>query len=341
MESHDTDPHVMVSVSTPLPDKNGPRQVTLAKQRKTPLSRSNSVRSKGIGLNLAVSPVNSSPNPGNNATFSTTSNPTNFQQLQQVPEDLHTRSSSTSMSSHIDKEGPMTIEDVKNMDMESQLRVLASKEMNMVELKDTINNLTHKLNQQEREVKRLRQVIQRLLYSQLSQNQPESESELASLKDKGSWNLSKPLNWIQQLDSMIQSEFERSLIPQESTLQQSQQSQQNPHHLQQNQQYRKSRLSEDSTSSTSSIPSPLKTKSTNSDPVNLDQYLDEGGTRETKEDMIQTVSSSLWSFVSEIRNNVLTSMTDEELRDNERDDSQDNTIINETEFDRVLDLKNR
>ncbi|WEJ94919.1 topoisomerase I damage affected protein 1 [Yamadazyma tenuis] len=349
-----------------------PSAKTINLSRKNPKSRSNSVRSKGIGLNLAVSPASISPNPNNNpAVFGSTSSPGTVSHLSQVPEDPVSRSDSTSPSVH---GGPISelkydiplpsMAEVSDLDIEGQLRLLALREMSIVEIKDSIASLNSKLQHHENELRKLREVIQKSLYMELSNSQnhegrrrndsnstqealANSKSHRGKLslsqdkpdysKDKGGlWSsLSKPLSLIQQLDTMLQNEFEKSLTsppPNQQT-----------HPVRRH----KTRLSEDSTSSVSSVPSPLQSRSGRNDPVNLDGYIEGDETKpKGPEDMMQVVSSSLWSFVSEIRNNVLNSMNDEDETspyiDNgsnmNSNDSNDHTIINENEFDKLLDL---
>ena len=54
------------------------------------------------------------------------------------------------------------------MDIDEQLRYLALKEMCIVELKDNINNLNNKLKHHNKELHKLREIIQRSLYKELS-----------------------------------------------------------------------------------------------------------------------------------------------------------------------------
>lgn len=354
-------------------EKTPDKQLQLNK-RKTPLSRSSSVRSKGIGLNLAVSPVSISPSQQPQAQFPLAdhshkrnkSSSSSHTPLPQVPES----SVSPAKPDELKYDIPLPSQkDLVNLDIEEQLRLLAFKEMSIVELKDSIASLNAKLSSSERELHNLREIIQKLLYNELNgghltrqrQNSNPRDEAIASTKrsrrrtlslnrdssgpsgsngssgasgvggpngteiapespgagpggsgpgDRSSiWtNLSKPLNLIQQFDTMLQNEFEKSLIPQQS------------HQSNSQAKNRSSRLSEDSSSSTSSIPSPLKSKSSKNDAINLDQYIEEDtiiGSEErpkgrSKDDMMQAVSSSIWSFVNDVRTNVLNSLNDED-----------------------------
>lgn len=108
-------------------------------------------------------------------------------------------------------------------------------------------------------------------------------------------NLSKPLDLIQQFDTMLQNEFEKSLIPQQYHPEREKDSIQDSN--------RKPRTSEDSTSSgITTASSPLTGKYT-------------GGEGILYEEKIQTVSLSLWSFVSEVKTNVLSSLADDDKSD--------------------------
>lgn len=426
---------------TPSPSKDDPKvPYNVQKRKTTPVSRSGSLRSKGIGLNLAVSPVSISPNQqhnhhqhhqqqqvhhyhhhnqtqnhhplrsndpihGHNREHSSSST-TSY--LPQVPESIDS-SEATSPNRHSNEDlkydVPLPpIRDLMNLEVEEQLRLLALKEMCIVEIKDSISSLNNKLSHNEKELHKLREIIQKLLYNELngqnmgrqrqnsnprdeaiastkknrrrtlsltSRNQADGsynedllpgssydygpELDVPSQSDRASsiWsNLSKPLNLIQQFDNMLQTEFERSLIPQSSAQQPGSSSQLHPQSHPSKKDY-KPRVSEDSNSSSSSIPSPLKSKSNRLDPINLDQFIEEddtfdenkdnlnrppkegnrphiesnrrqnsgndGGSGRNRDDMMQAVSSSIWSFVNDVRTNVLNSLNDE--------DESTNTIL--------------
>lgn len=283
-------------------------------------------RARGISLNLAVSPAlpnTLAPGPaggggsgaanGSNSRASLHHRRTSLSTLAQLPE---------SPLEDVETALPST-EQLLHLGMDEQLRLLALQEMNVVEIKDHIANLETKLKKHEAELHRLREVIQKSLYKEMAAGN-DSEPRDAAVRstrrrrtlslgkapiidpqgtvhteDKATappqaltsvppgsagahtnprssvpssssiWsNLSRPLNLIQQFDTMLQTEFERSLAPQVS-----------PRRL------------EDSFSGGSS---PLKDKS------------------QLYEDKISTVSLSIWSFVSDVRTNVMSTLADEE-----------------------------
>ena len=354
------------------------------KQITPSVRRSNSTRSKGINFNVAISPLATSQTPpslksGHRKTASHDAKNLHLPQLAESSPSCSTPDSpipSASEELKYDLPLPLT-EQLMGLDIDDQLRLLALKEMSIVEIKDSIGNLTSKLQRNENELHSLREVIQRSLYKELNssnskqrketlsngfvtrpqrQNSNPREEAIASTKnrsrrrtlsssssgvhpdpqsqhlsqnpDKQSrrnstlWsNLSKPLNLIQQFDSMLQHEFEKSMIPQQS-------------HEGSNKTIdsRKSRHSEDSISSVGSISSPLNSKSklvtdkrSNDE---LDQYFAQKSTsgaskgktdgvvptenHVNSDDMLQAVSSSIWSFVNDVKTNVLSSLADEE-----------------------------
>lgn len=283
-------------------------------------------RARGISLNLAVSPAlpnTSAPGPvggGGSGAANGSSNRaslhhrrTSLSTLAQLPE---------SPLEDVETALPST-EQLLHLGMDEQLRLLALQEMNVVEIKDHIANLETKLKKHEADLHRLREVIQKSLYKEMgvgNDSEPRdaavrstrrrrtlslgkapiidpqgtvhtAEKAAAPLQALTSvppgsagahtnprssvpssssiWsNLSKPLNLIQQFDTMLQTEFERSLAPQVS-----------PRRLEE---------------SFSGGSSPLKDKS------------------QLYEDKISTVSLSIWSFVSDVRTNVMSSLADEE-----------------------------
>lgn len=144
------------------------------------------------------------------------------------------------------------MDQLSRLDIDEQLRLLAFKEMSMVEIKDNITSLSQTLEVHEKEIHKLREVIQRSLYKEL--NSPHGnvlpltlspvlnrvsnprEEAIASTRRRTSsvtspnsvppkttgnahenrnsklWSsISKPLNMLQQFDTMLQNEFERSL----------------------------------------------------------------------------------------------------------------------------------
>lgn len=289
-------------------------------------SRSNS-RSKGIGLNLAVSPV---PVVG--------SNDTKERPVSLTPgnENLQARSPGSDEPSDLD----IDMSSIEGWDIDEQLRLLALKEMGLVELKDEISNMNALLKKQEDDLHRLRQIIQRSLYKELKVSStkrerknsdprheaiastrnrrrtlsnsvppnvtspvtPDTNGGKTSDKANGSNTLNgskiwqKPLNLLQQFDTMLQTEFEKSLIPNQPRVSKDSKRADDSKVI--------GRRSEDSIST---IASPLKYKSQVSPRVNFDKLFDEAG-----DDMFQSVSTSLWSFVHDVKQNVLSSLSEEQ-----------------------------
>lgn len=66
------------------------------------------------------------------------------------------------------------------LDIDDQLRLLALKEMSIVEIKDSIGNLTSKLQRNENELHSLREVIQRSLYKELNSSSSKLKKETLS-----------------------------------------------------------------------------------------------------------------------------------------------------------------
>ena len=237
------------------------------------------------------------------------------------------------------------------MDIDEQLRYLALKEMCIVELKDNINNLNNKLKHKNKELHKLREIIQRSLYKELSSentatknnqsqnNRPRQNSNprdeaiartrtrrrsslfqdsreshldvsknntvpnTSTTQESSSklWSgLTKPLDLIQQFDSMLQNEFEKSLINERD--QKRQLHSDNGKRLS-----HQSKSSEGSISSIGSINSPLQAKS-----KAFEQKKSNMNSRTTTDDMLQNVSSSIWSFVNDVKNNVLSSLNEVE-----------------------------
>lgn len=125
---------------------------------------------------------------------------------------------------------------LSDLDVDEQLRLLALKEMAVVELKDSISTLKTRLDSTERDLHELRASIQKSLYRELNLQQvrprsashgrrrssssstARSETSLLSTGTAGDrlskiWsNLAKPISFIQLLDTMLQNEFEKSLV---------------------------------------------------------------------------------------------------------------------------------
>lgn len=435
-------------VSTPSPVKVYTNPMPHASSSMAPPSNSSTItpmkqRSRGISLNIAVSPAspqlnnnsflgpNNSSHTHNNSHSSHNSHNSNGTVASSNGNHHHRRNSlantlpqlSESPWEELKYDLPLPETDsLMNMDIDEQLRLLALKEMSVVEIKDHIGTLQTKLKKHEGELHRLREVIQRTLYKEMGSSSntsnniinttnsnnansnglseprdaavrstkrrsrtlsltgstisEESDGTEASISrtnsiqtpskknnvvtkqppqakpDRSSslWsNLSKPLNLIQQFDTMLQNEFEKSLIPQEhQVLNQHQQPHQvgNANLPRRDHKYSDSnesvRTSEDSSSSgMTAASSPLKDKHPGASQV--------GSSYEEK---LQTVSLSIWSFVSDVRTNVMSSLADEgtevmynidtgstiSLNETQNVDTQ---IIKEKEVDKVRELREK
>lgn len=340
---------------------------------------SRTTTTKGIGLNLAISP--SIPLQGLDH---------DVLNLEYYCESVLGRNLHPKLNN-----GPRQYDDgdkydftqIETWDIDEQLRLLALKEMGLVELKDNISKLTLRLKKQEDDLHNLRHIIQKSLYKELtvSNNKRErknsnpreeaiantrnrrrtlssslppnlsnsdtpkiNESDETNSKNSSKlWNgFQKPFNLLQQFDSMMQAEFEKSLIPQNRI---------------------SGRLSEDSISTTStdsplklkskSSPtkhkshlSPTKVKSQNSSKksllspstVNFEKLFESSS---EKDDVFQAVSTSLWSFVNDVKANVLSSLSEEQenselARDygskknfNKQPDNQKKDLMNNSDYE--------
>lgn len=121
-----------------------------------------------------------------------------------------------------------SMETLLGMEIDEQLRLLALTEMNIVNVKDNIRKLQEKLQQQEQNVARLRKLIQRSLYRELSsaqnalvkrpsrvapneKNKPSQESSNPELQSMIWAKLSNTISMMQQFDNKLLTEFENSL----------------------------------------------------------------------------------------------------------------------------------
>lgn len=238
--------------------------------------------------------------------------------------------------------------------IDEQLRLLALKEMSVVELKDTIAALNHKLHHSEKELQKFRQTIQRNLYREMEisaahhrepkkenldpvvvnglasavqrrsrsrsstrKQQPKifrngesiaprkqhqhidpvtNQAKLLSVDREGEpsslWsNISKPIAFIQNLEGMIQTEMERSLSKRPDE----------PFGSPQNPIYQ--RGSHDWTNS--ELGTGISSYSNTGSFESLKGVLTESIPFKDPELMLQTVSNSLWSFVNEVKQNVM------------------------------------
>lgn len=317
------------------------------------LARSNS-RSKGINFNTVTpSPLKAmSPRQGSNRKPST--------EVKSSPYHFHTANAGHSIPAasaplNYDLQYDFVLplaEQLRGLDLDEQLRLLALKEMNVVEIKDGISRLKGKLDQTESDLRQLREIIQRSLYKEMNVHRP-AKSLLprhANLKPHSSarqgrkrapsgphtprifseskenqpppadrlsklWSsLSKPMSFIQQIDSMLLNEFEKSLTgePQMQTMLESMPSNQQAY---------------------DSDPSPLKDKSNynTSQATPKQYYLQTLHSSGVPDDMFQAVSSSLWSFMNDMKQNMLATL-------NEQTDSAKGTTDEQTQEAPLIDL---
>ncbi|CAH2355037.1 topoisomerase I damage affected protein 11 [[Candida] railenensis] len=435
-------------VSTPSPVKVYTNPTSHFSSSMAPSSTSSTItpmkqRSRGISLNIAVSPAspqlsnssfmgpNNSSHNHNNSHNSHNNHNSNGSGTTANGYSHHRRNSSANTLPQL-SESPWEelkydlplpeTDSLMNMDIDEQLRLLALKEMSVVEIKDHIGTLQTKLKKHEGELHRLREVIQRTLYKEMgsssntsnniinttnnntTNNNGSSEPRDAAVRstkrrsrtlsltgstiseendlteapisrtnsiqtpskknnvvtkqppqtkpDRSSsiWsNLSKPLNLIQQFDTMLQNEFEKSLIPQEHQIPKQNQhphQEDNTNLPRRDHKYSDSnesvRTSEDSTSSgMTAASSPLK-----------DKHPAVSQVGSSYEEKIQTVSSSIWSFVSDVRTNVMSSLADEgtEVMYNidtgstislNETQNVDTHIIKEAEVDKIREFRDK
>ncbi|ODQ77475.1 hypothetical protein BABINDRAFT_10115 [Babjeviella inositovora NRRL Y-12698] len=192
---------------------------------------------------------------------------------------------------------PATIE---GLDMNDQLRLLAMKEMSIVEMRDNIKALTETLQRLETELHDLKQLVQRSLYKEMvpvgrknlqQKLQTDSEEELdpraaairltrnrrsssltspqkpkpVKTRDPESKRfsfLAKPLDLLNQFDTMLQNEFEKSLS-----------------------------VRDENFTEASAASDDLAELSFTTPP--------------DQPDVMNTVSNSIWSFVSEVKTNLM------------------------------------
>ncbi|RLV89545.1 Topoisomerase I damage affected protein 11 [Spathaspora sp. JA1] len=277
------------------------------------LSRSASLRTKGLNI-YAVSPIATTPTPTKPKTPIPNSAP------------KQTSHESTKPDLKYDVALP---EKLSTLKIEEQLRLLALKEMSIVEIKDSIKTLHSKLALHEQELYKLRKSIQSSLHKEITNTVTAAATTTASKQPRTSrsnskptsnkprvlqesnaanslWNgISKPLN---MLDTYLQQEFEKSIIPEQHQHQQQQQQHiaSQTHKLTT---HRSHSSSQGSYSSIGSNTSPLRGKSKT---MNTTHNPSHNRHSFVTDDMIQTVSSSIWSFVNDVKSNVLSSLTDED-----------------------------
>ncbi|KAG5418974.1 TDA11 [Candida metapsilosis] len=307
-------------------------------QRPTPKSR---------GLNVfAVSPLgarNMQRTQSNESNTSQTSASTRRRssmmsntQLPLLPEsEADSNTSRSSPTPNYDIPLPSN-EQLLQMSIDEQLRILALKEMAIVQRKEQIQNLHKKLRSEEaasntaNKSNRQRtnsnprdQAIESIKAKRRSSSGATQQLESSPVEDNKRsskiWSgLTKPLNMLQQFDTMLQNEFEKSLVLDKERQQQQEQQTRHPEqHIQQQHLQRQSardpnrvsyqsRSSEDSMNSNSAITSPLQSGTSQT----LSEYRNNQDRH--SDDMIHTVSASIWSFVNDVKENVLASLNEED-----------------------------
>lgn len=317
--------------------KTPPSKPLLITQRS--VTRSSSVRSKGINFNT-VSPTPGAERFRNRGHSEPKTHNSPNQDAPQVPR--NTVSFELELSSLIDRPLPLN-QELRSLSLDDQLRLLALKEMAVVAINDSINNLKQKLSSTQDDLQQLRNVIQRSLYKELhlqrqtrkrnlggannTSHTPARDSfkTLQEQNNEGNstiWaNLTKPINFLQQLDSMIQNEMEKSLGG--TTEQQLHKGQQ--HNGRKMLPHQKPHLHKEKEDDHSSEKLP----------VNFDRYLppSHDSKYKTSEDMFQAVSSSLWSFVSEVKSNMMSTLAENQDAPPNHDviDDDDESMISLTE----------
>lgn len=347
-----------------------------AEMSKSHLLRSNS-RTRGINIKavkaLSLQPTQKSVKTRADLPLCTTVNSSQgisaSQNREHVPEKpLQPPLVPGAMSRDQKKEAAnVTAKQLDKLSIDDQLRLLALKEMSLVELKDSIATLNAQLRLSEKELQRFRQMIQRNLFREMqiaavdstalkkrnvqsngsvsgsgSTRKPRSPSSnrksskaksdadpprrnktdhssedkentgtddlISTLPPEDStsstlWsNISKPMTFIQNLEGMIQSEMENQ--PRHHTL---------LHVPKQASAYDKPKAELGALASLYPTTQSLET---------LKETLETIPFRDP-EVMLQTVSSSLWSFVNEVKQNVLAPNLAPEHLKNEIDNVSD------------------
>lgn len=214
-------------------------------------------------------------------------------------------------------------EQLSALSIDEQLRLLALKEMAVVEIKDGISDLEQKLHSTELDLAQLRRLIQRSLYMEMSvagtantprDSNPPAAKETSALTRASPeepdglstiWsNLAKPLTFIQQLDTLIQNEMEKPLATDDRP---------KPHSSASLKHKTKSSLRAKTTSSRTtrktSACRPLR-DTTNTISAEDWAQVPKAAYDDNSEDMFQAVSTSLWTFVNDVKTNMLASLND-------------------------------
>lgn len=348
----------------------GSKPLQVLNTKNTSLTHSNS-RTKGINFNT-VSPISSRMSTPRKASHLSISDQNNksTDPLRLTGEKNGIKSASFLSSHDLKPENSnISTKQLSKLTIDEQLRLLALKEMSLVELKDTIADLNSKLRLSEKELQRFRQTIQRNLYREMQissvdhsvpkrelrtlspeQNTPgvpkarsrssvrktpravpESNSrtktklsESNHLKEStcppkvpaesdtsSLW--AKPIAFIQNLDSMIQNEVEPGYSKNPELRASPRNSSPNTYRASNNDHARE--------------PGALASLYANSGSLeSFKETLAETIPFKDPEIMLQTVSNSLWSFMNEVKQNVLAPSMSPEL-------------ASKTDFDALLDFE--
>lgn len=177
------------------------------------------------------------------------------------------------------------------LSLDEQIRILALREMAVVELSDQISELQGSLEKLRSETLHLRNLIKKTVHTQIAADATPHLSSQNQASIHPLWeNLSRPLNMLLQFDLLLQAEIEKSMAP--------------------------TTVREPKSRRPSSDLKPFKNNSVI--PLNSAQITTSSPEQWNKELLLQNVSSSIYSFVNDVKTNVMVSLGDE---DNSRLDS--------------------
>lgn len=338
----------------------GAKPLQVLNTKNTSLSRSNS-RTKGINFNT-VSPISSKiTTPRKSSCLSNSDQSNRINDSLRLAAEKIEPGSGPLLSSHDLKPESTNIssKQLSKLTIDEQLRLLALKEMSLVELKDTIADLNAKLRLSEKELQRFRQTIQRNLYREMQissvdhliqkrdlpvSNVEKTPSNSSSARSRSRPSVrrasrtdcendsktkikatepvhlkepirspkmhaesdasslwSKPIAFIQNLDSMIQNEVDKAPLKHPDF-------RNSPKHLSHRTQY------PSNGEHVRREPGALASLYANSGSLeSFKETLAETIPFKDPEVMLQTVSNSLWSFMNEVKQNVLAPSMSPEL----------------------------
>ncbi|CUM66000.1 uncharacterized protein PRCAT00003654001 [Priceomyces carsonii] len=349
MSTHSTEPDLCTQVSPLAENMPKLRSSNQSIERDTESQSKIRTPRAGISFNIAISPSvhSTSPTPSRTSALNKIHKP----QVHDESEISH----GSPMHFELKSGSPLPpFDQLSSLEIEDQIRYLALKEMQAVEIKDSISVLTSKLERTEKELRKLREIIKCSLNKEVNGNYRRN-NEMIGTKNKlgvttgdnllnstqgmrkalsrltlndvtqnanaSIWtNLSKPLNLIQQLDSMILQEFEKSLYPSES-----QPTTDINQGLDSLEDTSKKRLTPTYKMKRRSSPIPinlttshcLKNRNTQANQklstIQKHSVKSIEPSAEDSDDMMYNVSNSIWAFVNDMKSNVLSSLVDEEI----------------------------